>query len=406
MSDIYAGGLFNIAVTDGRNSEEGVFPIQRDILVPVLRTKPHLESDSEEWVPSDYRILKATVEFRDEILHSELLSRGWVYQEVRLTPANLFCSRTKMWWSCSELICAQIRPEGRCPVSSDGSSLSAPSLRGVGRSNAVVSWMQMVELYSATSTTVPGDRLVALVGFVHLFRSLYPDDFGNSHYHSGMWSFQILLQLLWVHHWKVAPLPTSRYVAAHPIPSWSWASHDGPLHIGMLSEKGPVPIEVVSVGRAGDQAGQLDRFGRATHQDQCVLHLRGVLVEVDILQLAGTDRACAGLACPSGHRDVVFKVHWDNADELQRASREAYRAWALLLNQGTMSGIVEGLVLRPSRGGLPDTPGGDGDVATTYWVRCGFFVARDCVTGGQRLEAFQITNDGAPMREVEDILIM
>lgn len=94
MADIYAGGVFDMAATHARNSDEGLFPTQANISPLAMRTvigevKVVLWDDPKE-------------RFTEAVIYSMLLSRGWVYQKVLFTPANVFYTPDEMWWSCSD----------------------------------------------------------------------------------------------------------------------------------------------------------------------------------------------------------------------------------------------------------------------------------------------------------------
>lgn len=104
MGDVYAGGVFNITAVDCQNSEGDLCPVQRDTLLPILPTRDDsIRTSSTVGLPKQ--------EFKSEIIFLELLSRAWVYQEVLLAPANLFCATEQMWWSCSGGTCSQAFPD-------------------------------------------------------------------------------------------------------------------------------------------------------------------------------------------------------------------------------------------------------------------------------------------------------
>lgn len=111
MADIYAGGVFNIAATHGQNSDAGLFPVQPGTLLPASRTTQGqvviLWEDPQR-------------KFSDGVLSSELLSRGWVYQEVLFAPANLFCTADEIWWFCPEKTYSDTFPGGSLEVNRDG----------------------------------------------------------------------------------------------------------------------------------------------------------------------------------------------------------------------------------------------------------------------------------------------
>lgn len=88
MGDIYAGGIFNIAAVDAKHTDEGLFPTQRTALPVVSR-----QNDSIQIVCQSCGVSES----HESFIISNLLSRGWVYQEVLLTPTNLLCTKEQMW---------------------------------------------------------------------------------------------------------------------------------------------------------------------------------------------------------------------------------------------------------------------------------------------------------------------
>lgn len=104
MADIHAGSVFNMAATHVRNSDEGLFPTQANISPLAMRTvigevKVVLWDDPKE-------------RFTEAVIYSMLLSRGWVYQKVLFTPANVFYTPDEMWWSFSDATYSGMFTEG------------------------------------------------------------------------------------------------------------------------------------------------------------------------------------------------------------------------------------------------------------------------------------------------------
>jgi hypothetical protein len=95
-------------------------------------------------------------------------------------------------------------------------------------------WLELVSQYSEYQMTKTGDKLVALAGFVDVWRSFIerPED---RHYHCGVFQEVIERSLLWY-------MPG---VVEHHLdraPSWSWASTNGgifflPLELGKPPKK-------------------------------------------------------------------------------------------------------------------------------------------------------------------------
>ncbi|KUI63676.1 hypothetical protein VM1G_10453 [Cytospora mali] len=369
MADIYAGGVFNIAATHGQNSEAGLFPIQRDILLPVVPDMGIGGQAQLLWEVPDSR-------FKHDIIESKLLSRGWVYQEVLLTPANLFCTTDEMWWSCSHTTCSESFPEGvqelfwtmhsktREPQPfRDSLGRRRESIMPRDTPDPMKAWINVLTFYPQTSVTVSSDRLVAIAGIANLFKALFPNQLQNAIYHSGVWFSsdipRYLHQLLWSR-WKFRQLPLHTYAATYPMPSWSPANIKEDLSFDIYRRTILAPVEFS--GLIDVREDNLDKFRPAVGHARCVLHLRGVLLRVDITHIGVDKPPFIGRASVSGIKESPeFEITWDSvymADKWTDA-----RALIFTLSRHAVHG--EGLLLKPVNR-LPDSEG------RVVWERCGY----------------------------------
>lgn len=378
----------NIAATDAQNSEDTLFPEQERMRLPVVR-KP-LPSTSSETQGERIRVIMEDprLEFDTTIMSSGLLSRGWVYQEAVLTPANLFCTKNQLWWSCWTSTRSQRVPHGfPTKISSDGTFLWLKPRRHFpyfinrmkeGKNplyfTKINNWLEILSHYAPTSVTVNDDRLVAIAGIA---RTLSTGTSGLSiklreaAYHSGIWSVEICSQLLWKAKaiWK--PAPIARFAAAHPIPSWSPAS----VGAEIVSWDDLESERSLLVTHAKMNTSGVDRFGRANTQSDCVLHLRGILLRVQM---------CSGDCCVLllGRGDMASHIWWDTSEEMDmaisaensgshmRALVFGIRPLPYKIDEGGRLLLVFGLLLRPL----------DSEISykniQPLWVRVGYFETR------------------------------
>lgn len=366
MGDVYAGGVFNVAVVNDKNSGGSAFPVQKEILLPMISTT--VASMPPSFKSRTVMIPKG--EFESEVMSSELLSRAWVYQEVLLAPANLFCAKEQMWWSCSGGTYSQTFPKGLQGLHIKGISTHFKSrsasnfkLKDAPR-RAVLTWMGMLESYTGTSAD---DRLVAIAGLASVHNSLFPELLQGATYNSAVWSSDVPLQLLWEGRARSdSSLPATRVPTTHPMPSWSCVSYNGPIKYHGKEDRPMLPIKLMSLNSSG-----LDTFGRATDPEHCSLHLRGVLVPLTGLPPGphgSSNPTLQSTVHPTGHPDAVVDISWDNTEELEAAAaytstnRDYVRA--VLFQCHPRHGTIIGLLLRPSTG----PKSGQG---LRRWVRCG-----------------------------------
>ncbi|KAG6362451.1 hypothetical protein INS49_010681 [Diaporthe citri] len=296
-------------------------------LQPVFQ-HPSTETPSDDSVDANVKVLLKilTPYFAYNIQGSGLLSRGWVFQEVRLTPANLFCAEDQTWWCCLEVSCAEVYPRpGKAKFAKhfedllrdDHLLLTSPEESIVPMER----WLILLELYSATSVTEKSDRVVAITGLIERLKELYAQPYQDSMYHSGIWSTEIARQLLW--QGDSGPmLPKSRFNSAtHRIPTWSPFSYDGKITnpSRKARSQGFLPVKCVKFP-------QPDHLGRANNTDKGMLHMSGVLVPMDV----STDHPNSGTfgtnmtkAHPRGYADVVMAIHWDSVEDKKKSEAPA-----------------------------------------------------------------------------------
>jgi len=197
-------------------------------------------------------------------------------------------------------------------------------------------WAAIVREYSVTTTTVPADRLVAIAGIANQLRRWVESAPGAQplHYHSGMWSTDVLVQLLWS-----TAAPGSRWreklEEEHPnntgvdnpdyIPTWSWASIKG---ADVKSSRGSIRIfpfmyGITPVSQVISFPATADSLGRARSADMSVLRLRSRLLPVTwkshlkVSRIGLSDDPHQGLW--SDPEDNLKEVLFDTNRELARA---------------------------------------------------------------------------------------
>lgn len=159
------------------------------------------------------------------------------------------------------------------------------------------------------------------------YSDLYAEQLGEAEYHSGLWSTNILPQLMWTStSWRLEPSSAKRQPpvktgAKHTIPTWSPLKNLEGLHTTMSFPSGAVlrPNRVISM-----DISQLahDAFGRAANWKGCQMRLQGVLVNMSL-----NTPICSGedhgenydRAHPTGHLEVPVDITWDDADSQKEA---------------------------------------------------------------------------------------
>ncbi|KAF4439776.1 tol [Fusarium acutatum] len=146
-----------------------------------------------------------------------LFNRGWIYQEMRLSPRVLHFCKEEVIWVCQ----ASQRSETGCNDQdyNDGKSFK-PTLFSCVNDNlhdkAQFTWHRSVQEYSRLNLTYDSDKTIALAGVAQRMQRTRPDD----RYLAGIWEKHLPIDLLWM----VWPTPKVDRPRLARYPSWSWAS--------------------------------------------------------------------------------------------------------------------------------------------------------------------------------------
>lgn len=141
----------NIAAVGAQHSDCGLFPDQSQRLLLAVSQKDL--ANSREPILLFRNPHQA---FKDEVVDSNLLSRGWVYQEILLAPANLYCTYAQMWWSCAHASRSETFPiyDNRQQRFIDKIQEKKHAMMGrIGRSEPTKSWMSVLHGYTPTTLT-------------------------------------------------------------------------------------------------------------------------------------------------------------------------------------------------------------------------------------------------------------
>jgi hypothetical protein len=306
IRDVYVGAQFNIAAINVRTSEDALVSLRRNQdLVPIIKPA---------WTgfPRDRSIIiHDPYAFTNTVHSSPLFDNPQFHQQLFLSPATLFCTENQMWWQCCDgKVYNEGFPEG--DGFTNGTAFATPSEiepksvmlldrphpeypSGYEKSERrVAMWTAFITNYTKSIMPASGDRLSPIAeAALFLREGIIGSDLGGNSavYHSGMWSEHFIEQLTWRP--ALAALKRAnirRYKAGYPIPTWSWASIDGPVTYSfprldsspcyspiLWPSPRPQPIaEVISAELDG-----IDTAGRASNESQCALCLRGILIKIE-----------------------------------------------------------------------------------------------------------------------------
>ncbi|PMD11977.1 HET-domain-containing protein [Hyaloscypha hepaticicola] len=212
MASIYENAFLTIAATKSKEGAGGCY----------ATTSPEFLGIS---VPNtDIYVRRHCPEFPTHWIHKDperwpLLSRGWVYQEMRLSRRVLhFCSQ-EVIWECresrkSESGCSDKDLSTDKPYYKDTMDAAVPYWKLEEDPRKL--WYRTVHEYSRMQLTFEKDKFPALAALTQKMETLRGDD----RFLAGLWEKTLLLDLLWM----VWPSPVTGRSATWRAPTWSWAS--------------------------------------------------------------------------------------------------------------------------------------------------------------------------------------
>lgn len=246
MAAIFENAFVTLAATFASNSDGGLFAVDQDL------TPKRLSGHSKIYVRPTKKTSRLPLTYKDLKLVMKdlpLLSRGWVYQERRLSRRFIHFAQHQMLWQCKTCFLSEdksINTNWENYAPQDNRAIHTRPF-GHWSGDAVADWKKTVSEYQGLQLTYESDRLPAIAALAD--RMLQQRD-RKDIYIAGMWKNTILQDLCWYHFGQLYPRPESN------IPSWSWASIKGnvmwadttPLSIVEVSDVQYTPIGPANIG--------------------------------------------------------------------------------------------------------------------------------------------------------------
>ncbi|KAF2636216.1 HET-domain-containing protein [Massarina eburnea CBS 473.64] len=247
MHLVYRNSYCNIAIVDSLDSTGGVFRKRDPSDVAPVRYQP--QERSAMFGTRAWRIVTSDL-WERELLQTDLYVRGWVFQERMLAPRILHFAHHQIFWDCPSLSACETLPDG-LPPPMDG--IAKPDRRWRGRLQEPENgdgtldgasddsidefWRSAIRKYTNCALTKGSDKLVAMWGIAKIVRDAMGIEYG-----AGLWEKNLEDQLTWRVDectLRERPSESKAWDLERPgIPSWSWASMDGPIEV-------PPPLTVV-----------------------------------------------------------------------------------------------------------------------------------------------------------------
>ncbi|KAF5663341.1 hypothetical protein FHETE_7539 [Fusarium heterosporum] len=225
MGQVYANSYLNLSSAYSADAEE----IDPELFYP--EPWAHVQPSGVELEgmgPLQRSIILDGDIWKDEVLDSPLLARGWVFQERFLAPKVLHFGMRQLAWECNGLSALEMFPCG-LPDRLELLSKQAVYLSTmIPKQNTTLArfrecWRQLVTRYSACELSFHTDKLVAYAGIAKIIEARRGDE-----YIAGTWKSIIKEDLGW-YRTAFGGRVTHDNETRSRAPSWSWLSLDGEI---------------------------------------------------------------------------------------------------------------------------------------------------------------------------------
>lgn len=224
MDRIYENAILVIAAV---SSENGMVPF----LGPEAPNDRHLRT-SKSFDLSDFPGLHGSIRTRNYAsarsdltwFQGPLTGRAWAWQEHVLATRIIHFTQAQCIWECLQSRGSEMMGSLEPRADSMKSKLTRPE------NNESVSdvWLGMIHDYGGRSLTYKKDKLPALSGVAARFQLLF-----NTPYYAGLWKSRMVLDLAWENQDKLSFVSIPQPSLGGFLPSWSWASIQGPVIYGL-----------------------------------------------------------------------------------------------------------------------------------------------------------------------------
>lgn len=395
MDKVYGQADLTIVASAADDASQGFL---RDRTYPKTLSqslKPEFSLFDLPWTTSNGRIGTVTLVPRDSTSplrpHDRIHTRGWTFQERLLSRRVVEFSRSQTRWSCRHDVRGHLdgltqhspdehqsytmptgvsgeRPQNAVfdPEEDSGSrektsvlssvllhSARPDLIRGssIGLSDADItrSWETVVLAYSHRTLTDPSDRILAISGVAKAYASCT-----SLKYVAGLWGDTLPGSLLWiaVRITDMMPQLVRHRPRGRGVPSWSWASFDGPVNCETR------PRLANAVDKLKARVSSLDirpvlpdaPFGAL---EAASLTLEGYILHVQLLarsQPLASGRK-ARLQAGGREADLVFSLHLDPDGQEATGRENSNAAVLLLIGSDEARQNCRGLVLRDEGSG-------------------------------------------------------
>ncbi|KAF9456171.1 heterokaryon incompatibility protein-domain-containing protein [Collybia nuda] len=231
MGEIYRGSVCTIAALGAVDGDSGCFKSRNPLCFQLFEFELGTGQVAYLIPPGNPQLMSPDhTGYGPDV--EPLHERAWVIQEWMLSPRTIHYGTFGLYWECatesaSDRVTRKVDSASRpSPKYAVHQSCTLPMTGELDTSYLEFwkMWSRVITMYSPCGLTYGTDKLVAINGIVKLVESK-----AGLHNIAGLWKEYIFPELLWT------VQPTKRPAGAYQAPTWSWASFNCEVNLGILS---------------------------------------------------------------------------------------------------------------------------------------------------------------------------
>ena len=257
MDQIYAGAIYCIVAESGKDANaglSGLHPGSRKCKQIVGKVK-------------GYKLLSATPPVNVAGRYEPWRTRAWTFQEGKLSPRLLHFISGHVYHVCRCTTWSEDLTEGTDAIGSMGYAWQKNHDKTRPQRSLFISqYAEAVAEYTPRSLTFPQDKVAAFAGFLNNYAKIR-----DTETYWGLPAKDFTHALLWLGSARkrigegFGAFITDDGPRINGFPTWSWASHDGPVDYGYWKQRiFDSPAEITWPWDAGYQAPQSSLSNRTS----------------------------------------------------------------------------------------------------------------------------------------------
>ena len=335
MAEVFQNAFINFGATAAADGWGRLFPSRA-----ILDVDPCRLVTSWDDLPSMFLSCYDSDLWERNILQAPLMQRAWVFQEHMLTPRMVHFANGQLFWQCVQLKACETFPDLLTAPMNTSMGFPTETLKTKVLTDAqsatfwLASYCNVVTEYTKCNLTYPEkDKLVAFSAIARRFKPA-------ECYLAGLWREHLKHQICW----HVFDPRNEGDTQMYRAPSWSWASVNGAVFLGVFTIEDKVPnyidLEIL-------EAKVVQKAGGDTFTAKII---DGHLLVNGFLASGLVTSKRVGSKSQTYFGQIPCRIHWDRLEEAEVA-RHGKEYYFLVVRSNKDCTAIHGLALSLTKPG-------------------------------------------------------